>query len=245
MKRILVFGATSAICHELLKLYAQSGSDFYLLARDGGKLKAVAADLKARGGTVSGEAYFDFNSWESIAETVLDAKAKLGHLDLILVAHGTLPNAEDCEVSLGAVKACMDDNFTSAAVVIQSAAQQLALQGAGTLAVLSSVAGDRGRKSNYVYGAAKAGIDTLLQGLQGRFFDTDIRVVNVKPGMIKTPMTQGMKQGALWSSPQAIAPTIHSAIARGRPVCYAPGYWRFIMFFIRCLPTSVMARLPI
>ena len=136
MKRILVFGATSAICHELLNLYAQSGSDFYLLARDGGKLKAVAADLKARGGTVSGEAYFDFNSWESIAETVLDAKAKLGHLDLILVAHGTLPNAEDCEVSLGVVKACMDDNFTSAAVVIQSAAQQLALQGAGTLAVL-------------------------------------------------------------------------------------------------------------
>ncbi|MEH6570050.1 MAG: SDR family NAD(P)-dependent oxidoreductase [Halioglobus sp.] len=245
MKNILVFGATSAICHELLKLYAHSGANFSLLARNGAKLAAVADDLVARGGTVAGQSCFDFSLWEKLEAAVADAKAELGHIDLILVAHGTLPDAEKCEASMAAVKTCMEDNFTSAAIIIQSAAGLLATQGAGTLAVLSSVAGDRGRKSNYVYGAAKSGIDTLLQGLQGRFFGTDIRVVNIKPGMIESPMTQGMESGALWSTPQAIAPAIHKAIAKGRRVCYVPGYWRLIMLVIRCLPTSILARLPI
>jgi len=130
-------------------------------------------------------------------------------------------------------------------VITQALAQQLAQQGQGTLAVVSSVAGDRGRKSNYTYGSAKAGIDAFLQGLQGRFAGTDIKVVNIKPGMTVSPMTAHMEHGLFWSTAAGIAPGIQRAITRGSPVHYAPGYWRLIMLVIRLLPTRLLAKLPI
>lgn len=243
--RVLVFGATSAICHEVLKLYAADGAHFFLVARSPPNLGAVSADLVARGGTVVGTAAYDFNDWQQHESSVVEAHRCLGAIDCVIVAHGSLPDQAECESSSAAVKACMDDNFISAAIVVQACARRLGAQGHGTLAVISSVAGDRGRKSNYVYGAAKAGIDTLLQGLQGRFSGSAVKIVNIKPGMIITPMTAHMQHGVIWSTPAAIAPNIYRAIAKGQKVCYAPGYWRVIMFVIRCLPTAVLARLPV
>jgi decaprenylphospho-beta-D-erythro-pentofuranosid-2-ulose 2-reductase len=244
-QRVLVFGASSAICQELLRLYAVQGGSFYLVGRSEHKLVAVGDDLVARGGQLAGHSSYDFNDWEQHQECLVRARESLGEVDLVVVAHGTLPDQEECESSSAAVKTCLDDNFTSAAIIIQVCAQQLSQQGKGTLAVLSSVAGDRGRKSNYTYGAAKAGIDAFLQGLQGRFAGTEINIVNIKPGMIESPMTSGMTKGAVWSTPEKIAPTIYKAIEQGRRVCYVPGYWRLIMLIIRGLPTSVLARLPI
>jgi len=242
---ILVFGANSAICHELLKLYARQGARYYLVGRNPQKLQAIADDLEARGGTVSGSTSYDFNEYQQHESCVLRARESLGLIDLAIVAHGSLPDQVECETSGTAVKTCMDDNFTSTAIIVQACARQLALQRRGTLAVVSSVAGDRGRKGNYFYGAAKAGIDALLQGLQGRFSGSGVKIVNIKPGMIITPMTSGMKHGPIWATAEAIAPAIYRAIAKGRKVCYVPGYWRLIMFIIRCLPTGVLARLPI
>lgn len=244
-QRILVFGATSAICHELLKLYAVQQGHFFLVARNEGKLSAVADDLAVRGGRMAGSASYDFNDWEKHQGVVDQASSCLGNIDVVIVAHGSLPDQAECEDSSAAVKACMDDNFTSAALIVQCCARLLAQQGQGTLAVLSSVAGDRGRKSNYVYGAAKAGIDALLQGLRGRFSDTGVNIVNIKPGMVVSPMTADMEHGMLWATPEAIAPRIHSAISGGRAIYYVPGYWRIIMFIIRALPTRLLARLPI
>lgn len=243
--RVLVFGANSAICHELLKLYALERASFFLVARNTEKLAAIADDLVARGGTIGGTASYDFNDWQQNEASVSKGRECLGEIDVAIVAHGSLPDQTECEVSSAAVKACMDDNFTSAAIIVQACAFQLALQGHGTLAVISSVAGDRGRKSNYAYGAAKAGIDALLQGLQGRFSGTGVKVVNIKPGMVISPMTVGMDHGAVWSTPAAIAPNIYRAIAKGRKVCYVPGYWRLIMLIVRGLPTGVLAKLPI
>ncbi len=242
---ILVFGASSAICHELLKLYAAEGAKYFLVGRDAAKLAAVADDLVARGGTVSGTASYDFNQWQHHQACVTQARDSLGKFDIVIVAHGSLPDQAECETASAPVKACMDDNFTSAAIIIQACAQQLALQGQGTLAVVSSVAGDRGRKSNYAYGAAKAGIDALVQGLQGRFSGSAVRVVNIKPGMMVSPMTAHLKHGPIWSTPVAIAPGIYRAISSGRRVCYVPGYWRLIMLVIRVLPTGILAKLPI
>lgn len=245
-QRVLVFGANSAIAHEVLKLYAAQQTSFFLLARDADKLGAIADDLRVRGGTISGSASFDFNAYERLDAALTEAQSALGEIDVILIAHGSLPDQTLCETSIDAVKDAMDDNFTSTAVIIQRSAQLLAVQGRGTLAVISSVAGDRGRKSNYVYGAAKAGIDTLLQGLRGRFAASAVQIVNIKPGMVKTPMTADMNsQGPLWATPAAIAPAIHRAIADGRAMSYVPGYWRFIMWVIRALPTNILARLPI
>ncbi len=243
--RVLVFGATSAICHEVLKLYAVERAHFFLVARSEDALAAIADDLVARGAKVEGTACYDFNDCLQHGATVVRGQACLGEIDLVLVAHGSLPDQVECESSSAATKTCMDDNFTSTAVIVQAGAQQLAEQSRGTLAVISSVAGDRGRKSNYTYGAAKAGIDTLLQGLQGRFSGSAVKIVNIKPGMVITPMTAHLQHGAIWATPAAIAPRVHRAIAAGRKVCYVPGYWRLIMFIIRCLPTGILARLPI
>lgn len=243
--RILVFGANSAISHAVLKLYAAEKARFFLVGRNAQKLQAISDDLVARGGAVAGLASYDFNDWQEHEPCIQRGLAALGEIDIAIIAHGSLPDQAECETSSAAVSACMADNFTSTAIIAQACARQFALQGHGTLAVVSSVAGDRGRKSNYVYGAAKAGIDTLLQGLRGRFFGSGVKIVNIKPGMVVSPMTAGMKHGAIWATPEAIAPAIYSAIARGRPVTYVPGYWRLIMFVIRCLPTWVMAKLPI
>jgi short-subunit dehydrogenase len=244
-KRILVFGATSAICHEVLKLYAAQGASFFLVARNSDKVAAIADDLQARGASVVATRCYDFNDWHQHEDAVSQGAQSLGEIDIAIVAHGSLPEQAACESSSVALKACMDDNFTSAAIVAEACAQQLSRQGRGTLAVVSSVAGDRGRKSNYAYGAAKAGIDALLQGLQGRFAGSAVNIVNIKPGMIISPMTAHMQHGAIWATAADIAPAIQSAINSGRRVCYVPGYWRLIMFIIRTLPTAVLARLPI
>lgn len=244
-QHILVFGASSAICAALLKLYAAKGATFYLVARDAQKLIAQTDDLQVRGGTVAGTESYDFNQWDAHDGVVKRAVESLGWIDVVIVAHGTLPDQSQCEVSPASVRACMEENFTSAAIILQCCAAALSVQGSGTLVAISSVAGDRGRKSNYVYGAAKSGVDALLQGLHARFTGSAVEVVNIKPGMIKTPMTQEMKAGALWSTPEVIAPKILRAITTGGGVYYVPGYWRFIMFVIRSLPNAIVARLPI
>lgn len=245
VRRILAFGANSAICQAVLRLYAGEGASFFLLARDSSKLAAACEDLIARGGRLAGSESYDFNDWRRHEQVVQAACEAMGGLDLVLVCHGSLPDQAECESSSSAARACAEDNFTSASVIVQASSQFLAGQGTGTLAVLSSVAGDRGRKSNYSYGAAKAGLDALLQGLRGRFHGTGVKVVNIKPGMIVSPMTQDMEHGFLWSTPERIAPQIRRAIECGRAVSYAPGYWRLIMWVIRALPAGILARLPI
>ncbi len=245
VRKILAFGATSAICHAVLREYAATGAEFFLVARNGSVLEAVAQDLAARGGSVSDCASYDFNDRERHAATIEAAAAALGGIDLVFVAHGTLPDQAECEASDEAVWNCVQDNFTSAAIITHAAARFLADQGTGHLAVISSVAGDRGRKSNYTYGATKAGLDALLQGLQGRFAGTGVQVTNIKPGMVRSPMTAGMPDGPLWATPEGIAPHIVKAINAGKRLCYVPGYWRLIMLVIRLLPTGILARLPI
>ncbi|MFT4822200.1 MAG: decaprenylphospho-beta-D-erythro-pentofuranosid-2-ulose 2-reductase [Halioglobus sp.] len=244
-QRILVFGASSAICSEVLKLFAPNEATFYLVARDENKLAAQIDDLKVRGGTVAGHEVYDFNQWEAHEAAVQRAVASLEKIDIVIIAHGTLPNQSECETSPASMRACMEDNFSSAAIIIGCCAAALATAGSGTLVAISSVAGDRGRKSNYAYGSAKAGIDALLQGLRARLTASGINVVNIKPGMIKTPMTQDMNSGVLWSTPELIAPKIIRAMSKGSGVYYVPGYWRYIMFIIRALPNAVMAKLPI
>lgn len=244
-RNIVAFGATSAICVALLRRYAAGGASCYLVARDEARLGACADDLAARGAAVVGTSAYDFNATERHAGALADAAAAMGGIDLVLVAHGSLPEQAACERDDALVQACMDDNFTSAAVIMHSAARLLERQGEGTLAVISSVAGDRGRKSNYTYGAAKAGLDAIAQGLQGRFAGSAVRVVNIKPGMVASPMTAHMAQGPLFATPEAIAPRMQRAIERGKSVVYLPGFWRYIMWVIRLLPTAVLARLPI
>jgi len=243
-RNILVFGATSAIAHETLKTFA-AGSRMFLVARDAQRLGAIADDLVARGGAVVGRASYDFAEHDRHQQVMAEAAATMESIDLVLVAHGTLPDQAQCEQEVSAALAAIADNFASAAAICTEAANRLADQGHGTLAVISSVAGDRGRKSNYVYGSAKAGLDTFLQGLRARFTGTRVAILTIKPGMIDTRMTADLPKGPLWVTPERIAPAIRRAILRRRAVVYVPGWWRLVMWVIRLLPVAILGRLSI
>lgn len=245
INNILVFGATSAICHEVLKLYATKGCKLFLTARNQQQLQAVADDLATRGATISGQDCFDYNDTSSISQTISEASESLGHIDLVLVAHGSLPDQREMELNIDYSVQSIHTNYVSSAAIALAAANYFEQQQVGTLAVISSVAGDRGRKSNYIYGASKGATNALLEGLQGRFANSNISIINIKPGMIDTPMTRSFKKGLLWSTPKAIAPSIYQAINKGTSCLYVPGYWRYIMWIIKLLPATILHRLPI
>jgi short-subunit dehydrogenase len=173
------------------------------------------------------------------------ARAMDGPIDLIVVAHGTLADQEACVRDAELTLREINGNFVSHASLLTHAANMLEAQGRGMLVVLGSVAGDRGRRSNYVYGSAKAGLNVFTEGLRHRLAARGVTVVLVKPGPVNTPMTANMRKGLLWSTPQRVAADIRAGIARGSAVVYTPWYWRWIMRTIRALPDSIFKRLSI
>lgn len=244
MKRILVIGATSAIAESVTRLYAVEGARLFLVARNEERLAAVAQDLRIRGA-----AQVDTAGW-SAAETaavpaLLDqVRARLGQPDVALVAYGWLPDQRACEASAAAAREAVDVNFASVVELLTPLANLLEEQGRGTIAVISSVAGDRGRQSNYVYGAAKAGLSAFLQGLRNRLFRAGVAVVTIKPGFVDTPMTAHFEgKGLLWATPARAARGIRRAIDRRRSVAYVPWFWRPIMACIRAVPEGVFKRM--
>ena len=241
-RRVFVAGATSAIAQAIGRLLAARGASFFLVARDPVKLAAVEADLRGRGASNVTCAVADLDELGRHSALVEDAFATLGGVDLALVAHGTLPDQARCEASFEAARAALHTNFLSAASLAAALANRLERQGAGTLAVMGSVAGDRGRRSNYVYGAAKGGLDVFCQGLRHRLHAARVNVLVVKPGFVDTPMTRDFPKGPLWASPERVARGIVRAVDRGAHVAYVPGFWRLVMAVVRRLPERIFLR---
>lgn len=243
-KNVLIFGATSAICHAVAQRLAQQGYGLYLLARDAEKLAAVADDIGARGGEVLGQQGYDFidhAGTKALFETLRVMPIKF---DAILVGHGDLSSQLVCEQEAMQLVNCLRSNLESTAVIMNYAADLLAEQKSGALAVISSVAGDRGRKSNYYYGATKSALNTMLEGLRGRLREHGVSVINIKPGMVDTPMTAHLQRSPLFADKQSVALDITKAILRGKSTTiYTPWFWRYIMLVIRALPPAVMDRL--
>jgi short-subunit dehydrogenase len=173
------------------------------------------------------------------------AEQFLGGLDTVLIAYGTLSDQKGCESSVELTLSELKTNAVSAVALLVPVANRFAEQKAGTIAVISSVAGDRGRASNYVYGSAKALLTTFLSGLRQRLRPLGVAVVTIKPGFVDTPMTAAFKKGALWAQPQQVAAGIVRAIDRRSGTVYVPGFWRLIMFIIRAIPESVFVRLQL
>ncbi len=243
--RLMVFGATSAVAKAVCRQFASDRASLYLVARDGPALADVAADLRARGATVVETAVCDALDWDRHPALVSQAAEAFGGLDAVLVAHGTLPDQAACEASFDVARTALDVNLTSVVSLLTATANLLERQGHGVVAVLSSVAGDRGRKSNYIYGAAKGAINVVLQGLRNRLHGSGVRVVTIKLGRVDTPMTASFEKGASWARPDDVAPAICRAIARGTGVVYVPGYWRLIMLVLRSIPEAVFKRLSL
>ena len=243
MKRILVFGATSAIAKETARCLADKGAALFLVARNEATLSELARELRGRGATRVETAVMDALEWDRHESVVAQAAEQLGGLDVALIAHGTLPDQQKCEASFDQTRRELDLNIMSVVSLLTIVSNRFERQGAGTIAVLSSVAGDRGRQSNYVYGAAKGAINLLLQGMRNRLYRSGVKVVTIKLGRVDTPMTVSFEKGLSWAQPGAVAPKICRAIERGQDVAYVPGYWRVIMLVLRAIPEAWFKRL--
>jgi len=215
------------------------------VARNQAAVAAIAADLGVRGSPRVGYEILDANAFEAHEAMLARAEGFLGGLDRVLIAHGTLSDQRACEASVELTLQELSTNALSVVALLTRIANRMAPKGAGTIAVISSVAGDRGRGGNYVYGSGKALVSTFMSGLRQRLRKSGITVVTLKPGFVDTPMTAASTKGALWASPEQVAAGIVRALDRGSGSVYLPAFWRPIMFIVRAIPESIFARLTI
>jgi short-subunit dehydrogenase len=245
MRRILIMGATSAIAEATAREFARRGDALALVGRKAQRLQAIADDLKLRGASNVSVHVHDARDVAGYPALLDAAEQSLGGLDTALIAHGTLSDQQACERSIDRMLDEFDINGLSVMALCSHLANRFEAQRRGTIAVISSVAGDRGRQSNYVYGSAKAAVTAFTSGLRQRLYPSGVRVVTIKPGFVDTPMTADFPKGALWASPQAVGRSIARAMIRGTPVLYTPWFWRLIMAIIRAVPESVFRRLKL
>ena len=245
MKTIIIIGATSAIAEEVAKLYAIEKANLYLIARDTEKLDIIKQDLTVRGANTVHTARFDANQFNSHHSLVEQAFATLGKIDVLLIAHGSLPNQELCQTD--PIKAIDEINTNGVSVVslLTHAATKMEQQQSGNITVITSVAGDRGRQSNYLYGAAKGMVSTFLQGLAQRLSKSGVHVLDIKPGFVDTPMTAEFDKGVLWAKPAKVAKIIKKRIDQQSSFSYTPAFWFVIMTIIKFIPTSIFARITL
>ena len=241
-KRVIILGALSSVAESLGRLYAAEGAYLVLVARHQQRLEDLAADLRLRGAAEVHTIARDLAT-EPLATDLQQWASFMSFVDHIIIFYGVLGDQFRAEIDETYARELLRVDFSSPALWSLASADLLVGQRFGCLVVLGSVAGDRGRRSNYIYGACKGGLATLLQGLAHRLAQVGARAVIIKPGFIATRMTQHLPQkGPLWSSPERVAKIVRNATIRGGPVIYAPGYWRWIMLIVRLIPTWLFHR---
>lgn len=245
MQKVVIIGATSAIAEATARLYAARGAQLFLVARNSQRITDIAADLRVRGTQEVFHALLDVNDLNAHAQVIEQAWASLGNVDVVLVAHGTLPDQSQCEASVTTALKEFSTNATSTIALLTALAPRFEAQRQGVIAVISSVAGDRGRQSNYLYGAAKAAVSAFASGLRQRMAKAGVNVLTIKPGFVDTPMTRDFKKGALWAKPEDIARGIVRGADRGRNVMYLPFFWLLIMLIIRHIPEFIFRRIKL
>ena len=242
--KVVSVGATRGMGRALARLMAERGTPLFLLGRDPVELALSARDLETRGAPAPvGSAPLDLAMPAGFAEALDAADRALGRFDTLVVTGGLFARQDELAVDPRGLERLLHVNFTGTVVLCQMVAERLAARGGGTICVFSSVAGDRARRANYLYGASKAGLSTFLDGLGQAYADRGVSVVCVKPGFVKTGMTAGLPAPPFAGEPGAVAASVLAAIHAGRPVVYAPGAWRWIMLIIRALPRSLIRRL--
>jgi decaprenylphospho-beta-D-erythro-pentofuranosid-2-ulose 2-reductase len=243
MDKVLIIGATSAIAREAARCFAADGASLFLVGRNAGRLEAVAADLRARGAARAETFVLDVRETARHPAMIESALAALGGLDAALLAHGVLPDQAACEADAGLALDAFATNASSVVSLCTLLSNELERRRAGCLAVIGSVAGDRVRRSNYVYGSAKAAVEGFLSGLRGRLWRSGVAVVMIKPGWVDTPMTAGLRKNPLFASPRRVGRGVYRAMRRGRAVVYLPWFWYWILLAVRALPEGIFKRL--
>jgi short-subunit dehydrogenase len=241
--RIALFGATSAIAEACARRYAQRGARLCLIGRDSPRLESIAADLRIRGASEVQVQVIDLADTEALPAVVEQVWSHWQGLDLALLAHGSLPDQARCEHEPGYALQQFHLNASAPIALLLELALRFEAHGSGSLAAIGSVAGDRGRASNGLYGSAKAAVETALSALRQRLLRSGVNVLLIKPGWVDTPMTAAFRKGPLWVSPQRVADDIVAAVDRRRRVIYTPWFWWPIAAMIRALPEIVFQRL--
>lgn len=246
-RRIVIVGATSSIAEHCARLWAQQGNvSFVLIGRSQERLQAVGADLQARGRSASAETIATVLDDPSVIKVLVGRILAQGDVDVVLIAHGFLPDQAACQEDVELCHDALVMDGVSPVLFAEAFAGPMQRAGSGTIALIGSVAGDRGRKSNYVYGSAKRLMEGYAQGLQHRLARSGVNVVLVKPGPTDTPMTRHLKStGGRLADVRKVARRIVEGIAAGKREVYTPGKWALIMLVIRNIPNRIFDRLDI
>ena len=244
MSTVLILGATSGIASALAKEFAAHKFDLVLGGRDQFELSALASDLSLRNSVRASILPFDVLDTQAHAASLQSFLAKAGNaLVGAVVCIGYLGDQTKGQSDWEEARLILETNFTGCVSALNILANHFELRRAGFICAISSVAGDRGRQSNYFYGAAKAGLSVYLQGLRNRLFPAGVKVITVKPGFVDTSMTYGRPGLFLVASPESVAQGIFKAIVKGKSVVYLPWFWRPIMFIVRSIPEAIFKRL--
>ena len=242
-KRILVLGATSGIAESCVRLWATRGDSVFLIGRSADRVAAVAADARTRGAAFVGSAVANLDDTAAHPELLAQAINALGGLDIAFVALGVLGEQPRAEKSFADAGQIIHTNFVAPVSLLTWLANYMAQRHAGTLAVLSSVAGERGRKSNYVYGSSKAGLTAFVDGLRNRIDREGVHVMTIKPGPVKTAMTEGMPGSQKFADVEKVGGVLVRAVDLGTDVVYVPGIWAVIMAVIRIIPERIFKKM--
>ncbi|SFG20812.1 Short-chain dehydrogenase [Duganella sp. CF458] len=244
--RILLLGATSTIMRQVALNLIGKDDKVCLAARNTEELAVIAADLRIRTGAALITTHkFDTSDFATHQELVETAQHELGGLDIVVAGTGALGDQLKARQSLATIKDIIDSNYVGIATTFSVAANILEQQGSGCLCVLSSVAGDRGRQSNYLYGSAKSGMSAFMQGLRNRLAPAGVRVITIKLGFIDTKMVAGKSGTFLMASPEAAGAHIAKRVREGADVVYFPFFWRYIMLIIRNIPEFIFKRMKL
>jgi len=242
-KKILVLGATSGIAEATCRIWASQGASMFLVARNAEKLAAVAADLRTRGASYIDTAVIDLDDTNQHPALLAHAVNSLQGLDVAYLAHGILGDQHAAEQDFNTAAHILYTNLMAPVSLLTWLANYFVERRSGTIAVLSSVAGDRGRRSNYVYGSSKAGLSAFLEGLRNRVDRDGVTVLTIKPGPVKTSMTAHMKGNDKFADVDEVAQSIVKAIDKRQDNLYVPFQWQPIMFVVRHIPERVFKKL--
>jgi short-subunit dehydrogenase len=243
---LLVLGASSLIAQAAAANFAQAGHEIIFAERNKEELSKIAGDFKIRYKVNCYSVQFDALDFPGHKKAVEDCLALIPDLQYVLITFGYLGTQESSQIDFSEAHRVIDLNYTGVVSICEIIAAEFESKKKGNIAVISSVAGDRGRQSNYMYGSAKGGLSVYLQGLRSRLFKSGVNVLTIKPGFVDTPMTYGMKlPGILVASPQKVGRDIYKAMINGKSIKYTPFFWWYIMKIVKSIPEFIFKRLKL
>lgn len=244
-RKVLILGATSAIARATAAAFAVKGDILFLAARDEDEVSRIASDLNVRHSVHTAYGKFDITDTDSHAGFIHQVIDRLGGLDGVVLAAGFMAGQDAAELDFALVEKTIRVNYLGAVSILDCCVAPLKEQQQGFIIGISSVAGDRGRQSNFYYGSAKGALTLYLQGLRNRLAGQGVRVLTVKPGFVDTAMTYGLKGMFLVATPESVGNRIVRALDKRADIIYVPWFWRYIMIIIGHIPERIFKRMKL